>query len=65
MEESDLIKWIREVDKKLGNHITESIKEITYVKTDVKWLKKFFWAFMTPLLSAIGAGLIYIITLLQ
>lgn len=31
------------------------------IKNDVRWLKKFFWGIATPLLTAIGAGIAYLI----
>ena len=61
-------KWIEEVDKKLNNHLISFGKDvtgikisITGIKTDVSWLKKFFWIVMTVSIGAIITALLTLI----
>ena len=50
----NLEQWIKEVNKKLDNHINEFVPRLTAVETNQKWLMRFFWIFMTPILGGIG-----------
>jgi len=48
-----LEKWIRLVDERLDNHLVGVAKEITEIKIDMSWIKKFFWIAMTVSIGAI------------
>ena len=60
-EYTKLKEWIKSVDDKLDNHLVGIGKEIAEIKTDLKWLKKFFWIVMT---SSIGAVILVLFNLI-
>ena len=64
-ENKNLARWIEGVDQKLDNHMHEILPKLASVENDVKWLKGFFWKVSTPIFSAIGVGIIYLIYLVQ
>ena len=48
--------WIREVDKKLDNHLIHVAADISQIKNDIDWIKRFFWLVAgISLTSIIGA----------
>ncbi len=49
------------IEKELRNHITEMVEKVTSLTTDVAWLRRFFWIFMTPAIGLIVASLLYLI----
>ena len=38
----------KKIDEKLDNHLHTVSKDITEIKTNMKWLTRFFWLIMTP-----------------
>jgi len=50
----NLERWIEKVDKKLDNHISKFVPRLTAVETNQKWLMRFFWVFMTPILGGVA-----------
>ena len=60
-ELKSLRSWIESVDKKLDNHLIGVGKEITEIKTDMSWIKKFFWIAMTASMGAILTALFSLI----
>ena len=60
-EYTKLKEWIKSVDDKLDNHLVGIGKEIAEIKTDVSWIKKFFWLVMSVSLTAIIAALFSIV----
>ena len=61
-------KWIqsvsdkvKKIDEKLDNHLVSIGKEITEIKTDMSWIKKFFWIIMTVSIGAILTAVFSII----
>ena len=61
----ELNRWVKSIDTKLDNHLQHILPTIAKIEADVKWLKGFFWAVITPFLGAIGVGLVYIVTLIK
>lgn len=57
IEFKKLEDWIKQVDEKLDNHLITIGKDITEIKTDMSWVKRFFWLItgisMTAIVSAI------------
>ena len=39
----ELEKWMGEVDRKLDNHLVHSAADISQIKNDLDWVKRFFW----------------------
>ena len=39
---------VKTIDKKLDNHLHTVSKDITEIKTNMKWLTRFFWLIITP-----------------
>ena len=60
-EYTKLKEWIKSVDDKLDNHLVGIGKEIAEIKTDVSWIKKFFWLVISVSLTAIIAAFFSII----
>ncbi len=60
-EYTRLKEWIKSVDDKLDNHLVGIGKEIAEIKTDVSWIKKFFWLVISVSLTAIIAAFFSII----
>ena len=54
--------WMREIDKKLDNHLVHTASDIAQIKTDMSWLKQFFWIVMGVSVTAVlGAFFMLII----
>ncbi len=60
-EYTKLKEWLIKVDKKLDNHLVDVAEDITEIKTDLKWIKKFFWIVMTFSIGVILAAFFSII----
>ena len=43
MNTKELEKWIQSVDTKLDNHLHQVTADIAQIKTDMDWVKRFFW----------------------
>jgi len=43
------------------NHLHGIHKTLTEHSIDLKWLKTFFWKIASPVLTAIGGGIVYLI----
>ena len=67
MLESDLKNlesWMREIDKKLDNHLVHTADnisqirvDVSQVKNDIDWIKRFFWLVAGISVTAIGGAL--------
>ena len=57
----ELQKWIKSVDERLSNHISEVLPIIAETRQDVKWLKKFFFMAVSPILGTIVLGVVYLV----
>ena len=53
MDSQEIEKWIRDVDKKLDNHLVHVAVDITNIKNDMDWIKRFFWLAMGTSFTAI------------
>lgn len=53
MKITDLEQWIREVDKKLDNHLVHTATDIAQIKNDMSWVKQFFWLVASVSITAI------------
>ena len=53
MDNTNLEKWIQEVDKKLDNHLVHTAADISQIKNDLAWIKQFFWLISGISLSSI------------
>lgn len=58
MPNSDLKEWIKSVDLRLENHLHEVLPKIAELKTDVKYLRKFFFIVATASIGGLIAGII-------
>ncbi len=58
----NLEAWMKEIDKKLSNHLVHVVADIAQIRTDLDWIKRLFWSVFGVSLSAI-VGLI--VTLLR
>ena len=48
--------WVKEIDKKLDNHLIHVSADISQIKNDIDWIKRFFWLVAgTSVTSIIGA----------
>ena len=45
--------WIKEIDTKLDNHLHRVSADIAEIKTDMSWVKRFFWLIITISMGAI------------
>ena len=50
----EIKKRLFEIEKLVRNHLTDVAKDISEIKTDLRWVKKFFWLFA----GAVIVGLI-------
>ena len=57
----DLQEWIRSIDEKLDNHLKHVAKDIAEMKTDVYWLKQFFWIVMGVSVTAVVGAIFALI----
>ena len=53
----DLKDWIKSVDTKLDNHLVHAAKDTAEIRSDVGWLKKFFWIVSASSIGALVTGL--------
>lgn len=60
-EYTKLKEWLRRIDDKLDNHLVSVGKEIAEIKTDVSWIKKFFWLVITVSTTAIIVAIFSVI----
>lgn len=64
-EVRNLEDWIKSVDKKLDNHITHIVGDMTQVKldmsqmrTNLEWVLKFFWLLAGVSITAIVSAVL-------
>ena len=48
--------WMQKVDTKLDNHLIHTAADISQIKNDIDWIKKFFWLVAGVSLTAIGGA---------
>jgi hypothetical protein len=48
--------WMRSINEKLDNHIVHISGDISQIKTDIDWVKRFFWLIMGVSVVAIGGA---------
>ncbi len=67
-EIKNLKDWVASVDHKVGNHITETRKEVGKINTtiagmgtDVAWIKRFFWVVVTGSVTTVFGIIVIII----
>lgn len=57
MKLHELQEWIQKVDEKLDNHLHQVTADISSIKNDIDWIKRFFWLVagisMTSILGAL------------
>ena len=62
MEEDTLTYRVSRLEKSVdeikNNHLEHLQKDVTCLKTDMTWLKKFFWIVATASVGSLVAGLI-------
>lgn len=63
MDYKELEKWIKEVDKKLDNHLVHTAADIGQIKNDIEWIKRFFWLIAGTSITAIGGAFFSLILL--
>ena len=56
-ELKSLESWMREIDKKLDNHLVHTASDIAQIKNDIDWIKRFFWLVAGISITAIGGAL--------
>lgn len=61
MDINELQNWIKEVDKKLDNHLHVVTADIAQIKNDIDWIKRFFWLVAGISVAAILGSLISLI----
>ena len=61
MEHKDLEKWIQSIDQKLDNHLIHVSADISSIKNDLDWIKRFFWLVAGISVAAILGSLISLI----
>lgn len=54
-------KRLGKIEQLVGNHLTEVIKKITKISTDVDWLKKFFWLVIGTTITTIIVALLTLV----
>lgn len=59
MKPNELQKWVESIDKKLDNHLVHIASDISGIKNDLDWIKRFFWLIagtsITAIVSAVFA----------
>lgn len=54
--------WMRQIDEKLNNHLVHTATDISTIRNDIDWIKRFFWLVaavsITAILGAIFALII-------
>ena len=49
--------WMKEIDKKLDNHLVHTAADISQIKNDIDWIKRFFWLVAGVSVTAIGGAM--------
>ena len=49
--------WVQNVDKKLDNHLVHTAADISQIKNDIDWIKRFFWLVASISVTAIGGAM--------
>lgn len=49
------------IDTKVGNHLTETAKDIGEIRTDIEWIKRFFWVFATAAIGALVSSVVNLV----
>ena len=57
MNSKELEKWIQSVDSRLDNHLEHTAADISQIRTDIDWIKHFFWLVAGVSVTAIGGTL--------
>jgi len=60
-EQDRRLKWLEEHYSTFNNEMGEVKQGLAEVKTDVSWLKKYFWIVTTASIGALVAGIINIL----
>lgn len=55
---NDLETWVKEIDRKLDNHLVHVAADISEIKNDLIWIKKFFWLVASVAITAIIGALL-------
>lgn len=50
---NNLETWVKSVDEKLDNHLTDISRKISSIETNLEWLKKTYWLVVGAIISAI------------
>ena len=53
MDYQELEKWIKSIDAKLDNHLIHTAADISQIKNDIDWIKRFFWLVAGTSITAI------------
>ena len=48
--------WMKEIDKKLDNHLVHTASDIAQIKNDLSWIKRFFWLVAGTSITAISGA---------
>ena len=56
-----LEKWVKSVDEKLDNHLVHLTAEITEIKTNMDWIKYFFFLVSRISITAIVGSIFALI----
>jgi len=56
MDYKELERWIQSVDKKLDNHLIHTASDISQIKNDIEWVKRFFWLVAGVSVTAVGGA---------
>lgn len=60
-ELQEIRNWLKELDRKLDNHLAHSVADISAIKNDLGWIKRFFWLVAGTSITAIFGSLFSII----
>ena len=58
MIDKELHAELEEIRDKLDNHITHISADISQIKTDIDWIKRFFWLIAGSTITAIVAAVL-------
>ena len=61
MKIQEMEKWIRSVDERLENHLIHVASDIAHIKSDIDWIKRFFWLVAGVSVTAIGGAFLGLI----
>ena len=53
--------WMREIDEKLNNHLVHTASDISTIRNDIDWIKRFFWLVAGISVMAIGTAIFTVI----